>query len=83
MFAGETILEKPRVPQSLTTIASSLAGGPERTLRVKESIRLYALPVTHNGERIGTVVAGVPLAAYDETATIAFVGSLSSRRLRF
>ena len=76
VFAGETILEKPRVPRSLTTIASSLAGGPERTLRVKESIRLYALPVTHNGERIGTVVAGVPLAAYDETATIAFVGSV-------
>ena len=44
--------------------------------RFKESLRLYALPVTHDGERVGTVVAGVSLAPYDETATIALVGSL-------
>jgi signal transduction histidine kinase len=77
VFGGTTILEKPRVPPSLTAVASSLAGGPERTVRVNESVRLYALPVNHGGKRIGTVVAGVPLAPYDETATIAFVGSLA------
>ena len=77
VFAGTTIIEKPRVPPSLTVAASSLAGGPERTVRVNESLRLYALPVTHGGKRMGTVVAGVPLAPYDETATIAFVGSIA------
>ena len=77
VFAGTTILEKPRVPPSLTAVASSLAGGRERTIRVNESVRLYALPVTHGGKRIGTVVAGVPLAPYEETATIAFVGSIA------
>jgi len=77
VFAGTTILEKPHVPRSLTAVASSLAGGAERTIRVNESVRLYALPVTHDGKRIGTVVAGVPLAPYDETATIAFVGSIA------
>ena len=46
-------------------------------MRVKEQIRLYALPVVHDGERVGTVVAGVPLDPYDETATIAFVGSVA------
>jgi len=76
VFAGTTILEKPRVPPSLTAVASSLAGGPERTVRVNESVRLYALPVVDAGKRVGTVVAGVPLAPYDETATIAFAGSL-------
>ena len=76
VFSGRTILERPRVPASLTAVAASLADGPERTTRFKESLRLYALPVTHDGRRIGTVVAGVSLAPYDETATIAFVGSL-------
>lgn len=76
VFAATTVIEKPRVPQALNTVASSLAGGPERTLRYKESVRFYALPVVNDGKRLGTVVAGVPLAAYDETATIAFVGSI-------
>ena len=43
----------------------------------QEEIRLYALPVLHDGARVGTVVAGVPLEPYDETATIAFVGSIA------
>ncbi len=76
VFAGTKILEQPRVSQSLAAVASSLASGPERTLRFRESVRLYALPVTDRGLRVGTVVAGVPLAPYDETATIAFVGSM-------
>ena len=76
VFSGRKAIEKPRVPPSLTEAASSLAGGPERTVRLNESLRLYALPVTHAGKRLGTVVAGVPLAPYDETATIAFVGSI-------
>jgi len=77
VFAGTTILEKPRVAPSLTAAARSLAGGPERTIRVRETLRLYALPVEHAGTRVGTVVAGVSLAPYDETATIAFIGSLA------
>ena len=62
--------------RSLTAAAAALAGGPERATRFKESLRLYALPVTHDGNRVGTVVAGVSLAPYDETATIALIGSL-------
>lgn len=77
IFAGTKILEKPRVPPSLTAVASSLAGGPENTIRVNESVRLYALPVTREGKRVGTVVAGVSLSPYEETATIAVVGSLA------
>ena len=76
IFSGTTLLEKPRVPPSLTALASSLADGPERTLRFHESVRLYSLPVIDGGKRIGTVVAGVPLAPYDQTATIAFAGSI-------
>ena len=76
VFSGTTILEKPRVPASLTAAAAALANGPERATRFKESLRLYALPVTNHGDRVGTVVAGVSLAPYNETATIALIGSL-------
>lgn len=76
VFAGTKILEQPRVAPSVTAVAQSLAAGPERTVRVRETLRLYVLPVEHAGVRVGTVVAGVSLAPYDETATLAFVGSL-------
>ena len=61
---------------SWTWAAAALAGGPERTIRANQSVRLYAIPVVDGGDRVGTVVAGVLLAPYDETATIAFVGSV-------
>jgi signal transduction histidine kinase len=76
VFAGTRAVEKPRVPAYWASAASSLAGGPERTIRVEESVRLYALPVVEGGQRVGTVVSGVALAPYDETVTIAFVGSV-------
>ena len=50
--------------------------GPQHAARVKETMQLYAVPVVDAGTRVGTVVAGVPLAPYDETATTAFVGSV-------
>ena len=77
VFSGTTALEIPRIDPSLTTVARSLANGPERTIRVNEEIRLYSLPVVDGGKRVGTVVAGVPLDPYDETTTIAFVGSIA------
>ena len=76
IFSGTTAVETPRASGSLTAVATSLAGGPERTVRFHESVRLYALPVVRDGKRVGTVVAGVPLEAYSETATIALVGSI-------
>ncbi len=77
VFAGGTIIEKPLVPTRWTKAAASLAGGPEGTGRVQESVRLYALPVIYDGNRVGTVVAGVSLDPYEETATIALVGSIA------
>ena len=76
VFEGQTNLESPRVPASWSAAAAKLAGGPEHTIRVNESVRLYSIPVVDGGNRVGTVVAGVLLDPYDETATIAFVGSV-------
>jgi signal transduction histidine kinase len=76
VFSGGRVVEAPRSSAALTAAAHLLAGGPERTSRVNESVRLYAVPVLDRGVRVGTVVAGVSLAAYNETATTAFVGSV-------
>ena len=76
VFADGRLIDKPLVPAHWTSAASSLAAGPEGTRRVRESVRLYAIPVVDDGTRIGTVVAGVSLDPYEETATIALVGSI-------
>ncbi len=76
VYAAATAIEKPRVPAAIDAIARSLADGPEQTVRVNESLRLYAVPVVSDGSRVGTVVAGVPLDAYNQTATTALVGSI-------
>jgi signal transduction histidine kinase len=76
VFDGPRLLEVPRASEHVQTAARSLAGGPERSLNVGESVRLYAVPVTINGVRHGTVVAAVSLDPYEETATAALVGSI-------
>ena len=76
VFANGRLIDKPLVPSRWTKAATSLAGGAERTLRVRESVRLYAIPVVDDGTRMGTVVAGVSLDPYEETANIALVGSI-------
>lgn len=76
VFAGRKAIDTPRVSPAITEVAAALASGPQHAVRVKETMQLFAVPVVHGGTRIGTVVAGVPLAPYDETATTAFVGSV-------
>jgi signal transduction histidine kinase len=76
IFSGTTPIETPRAQASVAAVAASLANGPEHTVRVGEKIRLYAVPVVDHGQRVGEVVAGVSLDPYDETATIAFIGSI-------
>ena len=77
VFQDAKAIEQPRAPAKLRAAAAALAGGPERTTRVDESIRLYALPVRNAGVRVGTVVVGVRLEPYKETATVALVGSVA------
>jgi signal transduction histidine kinase len=77
VFDGTRVLEAPRAPVHVQEAASALAGGPERSLDVGESVRLYAVPVTMGGVRHGTVVAGVSLDPYNETSTVALIGSIA------
>lgn len=77
VFEGTRLLEAPRAPERLSEAAKSLAGGPERSASVAEEARLYAIPVSENGVRYGTVVVAVSLDPYEETERTALIGSLT------
>ncbi len=77
LFAGKQPLEQPRTSEAVTRTATSLAGGPARYVDVASTdTRLYAAPVALGGRRLGTVVAGVSLAAYEQTRRTALFASL-------
>ena len=70
-------VEKP-TPSSakLDRRAAALAGGPTTTVDVAGT-RLHAVPVVRDGKRLGTLVAGVNLRPYRETARTALIGSIA------
>ena len=75
-------LQPPRTAtQSLDAAAASLAGG-RSTLDV-HGTRLSATPIVRNGRRAGTIVAGVSLRAYRQTARTTLIGSIAFALLIF
>lgn len=77
VFAGKRALERPSAPAADERAAASLAGGPRRTLEVRSTDRrLYAVPVITGGRRLGTLVSGASLAAYERSAHTALVASV-------
>lgn len=76
VFSGPHGLEAPTTSPDIAAAATSLVGGPERSVTVGEEVRLYALPISDRGVRVGTVVSAVSLDAYQETARSALLGSL-------
>jgi signal transduction histidine kinase len=77
VFQGIRPLEQPRTGRANDTAAAALAAHAPgvRNVAVTQT-RLYALPVVDAGTRLGAVVAGVSLAAYDETRHTALVASV-------
>ncbi len=77
VFSGGDTLEQPRGGAAVDAAARELAGGPARYADVPAAdVRLYAAPVFAGGRRVGTVVAGVSLAPYEQTGRLALVASL-------
>jgi len=77
VFARGSTLERPRSGAGAYAAARALARGPARYVDVPGTgIRLYAAPVLVGGRRVGTVVAGVSLAPYEETRRLALIASL-------
>jgi len=78
VFSRGKALRAPRAPKIVGDAARSLAGGGERFLDVDSAdVRLYAAPAVFEGKRLGTVVAGVSLAPYEQTRRTALIGSLA------
>jgi two-component system, OmpR family, sensor kinase len=77
VFSAGRTLEQPRVGPVVNDAARSLIRGPTRFADVNQAdVRLYAAPVVVDGRRIGTVVAGVSLAPYEQTRRAALIASL-------
>jgi two-component system OmpR family sensor kinase len=77
IFSGSRPLEQPRTGATVYRAARALAAGPARFADVSSAdVRLYAAPVVVRGRRVGTVVAGVSLAPYEQTRRLALIASL-------
>ena len=77
VFSRGAVLERPRGGAGAYATAHALATGGARYADVPGArIRLYAAPVVAAGRRIGTVVAGVSLAPYEQTRRLALIASL-------
>ncbi len=76
IFSGGRPVERPRAGAQVNAAALALSRGPARFADVPaDDVRLYAEPVLVGGQRVGTVVAGVSLAAYEQTRRIALIAS--------
>src|SRR4051794_22978063 len=78
IYERRRLLEGPGTTAEIDRAATSLAGGPSRFAHIDEpGTKLFALPITHHGRRMGTVVVAESLAAYDRTTAIALTASLA------
>jgi signal transduction histidine kinase len=72
----------PSASKALDQAASALAGGPRGTVDTHDT-RLYATPIVTESVRSGTLVAGVGLRAYHQTARTSLLGSIAFALLLF
>jgi signal transduction histidine kinase len=77
VFSNGRTLEQPRAGATVYAAALRLTGGGPQFADVGSAdIRLYAAPAVVEGRRLGTVVAGVSLAPYEQTRRLALIASL-------
>jgi signal transduction histidine kinase len=79
IFRGTKPVEQPPAKAATTRAARSLVGGSVQFLNVPDDSdeRLYAVPIVHEGLRVGTLVTGISLAPYHHTQRTALLGSLT------
>jgi signal transduction histidine kinase len=78
IFSGTQALEAPQTaPVANDAAAAAMAMTRPSTRDISSTrARLYSLAVVDAGRRLGTVVAGVSLAPYDQTRRVALVASV-------
>ena len=78
VYDGRRAIERPAAPAAVQRAADALVGHTREFSDLPgREVRLYAAPISAGGRRVGTVVAGESLAAYDRTTDLALVGSLA------
>ena len=82
IFDGTRVLERPRTSLQAARAAQSLALTGRGRIDVGD-LRLYGTPITVDGRRVGTVVAGVSLAPYEQTRRTALELSAALAALLF
>jgi signal transduction histidine kinase len=76
VFANGQAIQQPTIRGPIARAATSLQNGPARFLNVTGAdARLYASPVFVDGRRVGTIVAGVSVAPYEETRQVTLIAS--------
>ncbi len=75
VFVAKRAIESPVTNGTIAAAARSLAGGGPRTIDVG-STRLYATPISPEEQKLGTIVAAVSLAPYNQTKRDALTASL-------
>jgi two-component system, OmpR family, sensor kinase len=84
VFRGTRVLEAPRASDADNAAAAMLAPSARGGYDVPTTdTRLYAIPVISGGRRLGTVVAGVSLAPYEQTRRTALIASVILAVLAF
>jgi signal transduction histidine kinase len=76
VFQGRRALEQPRSPANDSAAGALVARAPASRHVPATDTRLYALPVVQAGRRLGTVVAGLSLAPYEQTRRTALIASV-------
>ncbi len=78
IFAGGRAIERPQASRAaVAEAARRLAASGARTVDVTGTdTRLSSVPIVSDGRRLGSVVAGVSLAPYEETRRLTLLGSL-------
>jgi signal transduction histidine kinase len=77
VFSNGRAIEQPHAGASLQAAARAAASQPFRYSDIAAADqRLYSVPASFHGRRVGAVVAATSLAPYEESRSIALVGSL-------
>lgn len=78
VFSNTQPIEQPRARAKTEAVVVSMLSGPRRYASVPTTDeRLYAVPIVSNGKRLGTIVAGLSLAPYEQTRHAALTASLA------
>jgi len=77
VYADSHALDQPPAAPVVQDTVNRLVGGGNRFVTVPATdTLLYAAPISQDGARIGTVVAGVSRAPYEDTRRAALIASL-------